>query len=108
MGVKAHLYFFSIFVSKTEIIRNMPRPKGTPKTGGRKKGSTNKVDSATREFLKNIVENNQDKIKKELEKLDGKPYLDAVLSLMEYVQPKLNRTELTGDTESPLKIIVGE
>jgi hypothetical protein len=78
------------------------------KSGGRTKGTPNKVDSATKQFLKDIIENNQDKIKKELATLKGKPFLDAMFSFMEYVQPKLNRTEIKGEVDNNLNITIGE
>ena len=34
----------------------MPRRKGTPKTGGRQKGSPNRVTRAVREFLTDLVD----------------------------------------------------
>jgi hypothetical protein len=34
----------------------MPRPKGTPKTGGRQKGSPNRVTRAVKEFLTELVD----------------------------------------------------
>ena len=34
----------------------MPRQKGTPKTGGRQKGSLNRVTRAVREFLTDLVD----------------------------------------------------
>ena len=69
------------------------------KTGGRTKGTPNKIDSDTKQFLNDIVSNNQDKIEQELDKLDGKAYLDAVFNLIEYIQPKLSRTEVKAEVE---------
>ena len=67
------------------------------KFGGRQKGTPNKVESATKKFLRELVDNNQEKIKKELEKLEGKAYLDALNNLMEYTEPKLSRTEVKAE-----------
>lgn len=44
-----HLYF----VSKVDKNRNMPRPIGLPKTGGRKIGSLNKRGTISYPFLVN-------------------------------------------------------
>lgn len=37
----------------------MSRPKGTPKTGGRKAGTPNKVTQDAREWLTQLVEGNR-------------------------------------------------
>ena len=52
-----------------------------------------------------MVNDNQDKLTAELDKLTGKPFTDAMFSLMEYVQPKLNRTELkVAEVVKPRKV----
>ena len=76
----------------------MPDINGN-KSGGRKKGTPNKIESKTKIFLKKLMEDQQDKIIKELKSLEGKAYLDVVGSLMEYSQPKLARTEVTAEVE---------
>tara|TARA_R110000744_G_scaffold148351_2_gene261401 strand:- start:16775 stop:17080 length:306 start_codon:yes stop_codon:yes gene_type:complete len=60
------------------------------KTGGRIKGSVNKTQSSTKAFLRQLIEDEQDKIQTELGKLEGKPYLDAINNLMPYTEPKLS------------------
>ena len=44
-------------VSKTESIRKPGRPKGTKKTGGRQKGSTNKLTTDVKEMILTALEN---------------------------------------------------
>lgn len=67
------------------------------KTGGRKKGTPNKVESTTKKFLQDLIDGNTDKITTELNSLKGKAFLDAVFNFMEYVQPKLSRSEVELD-----------
>jgi hypothetical protein len=69
--------------------------KGNNLGKGRPKGSLNKVESETKLFLKKLIDGNQDKIEAELNSLKGKAFLDAVFNFMEYIQPKLSRSEVT-------------
>ena len=77
----------------------MPFEKGHNLGKGRPKGSPNKIDGTIKQFLKDLVEDNQEKVLNQLDKLEGKAYLDAVLSIMEYVQPKLSRAEVVAEIE---------
>ncbi len=61
---------------------------------GRPKGSANKETKQLREFLANVLDNNRDKFEDELNKLEGKDYINAVSNLMEYCTPKLQRSEI--------------
>ena len=72
------------------------------KTGGRIKGSINKVQSSTKDFLRGLMETEQSKIEEELAKLTGKPYLDAINNLMPYTEAKLSSVtaEIKGEIES--------
>ena len=76
---------------------------GNPK--GRKQGVNNKITLLQREFIQDLINGQQDKIRHELIKLEGKDYMSAITSLMEYVIPKLNRTEVGG--EMTVKQIIG-
>ena len=73
---------------------------------GRPKGSSNETNKKVRNFIKEILTGQQDKFLKELEKLEGKQFIDAWTTLIEYSVPKLQRTELVGDEEKPLVIDV--
>jgi hypothetical protein len=75
----------------------MPFKEGHNLGKGRPKGSKNKVEGTIKHFLKDLIDGNTDKIKTELESLQGKAFLDAVFNFMEYVQPKLSRSEITAE-----------
>ena len=64
---------------------------------GRGKGTPNKVTQLQREFIQSLLDTQQDKILTELNQLHGKDYLNAVNGLMEFVLPKLQRTELKNE-----------
>lgn len=68
---------------------------GNPK--GRKIGSENKDKKKLRESLTLLVNDNYGKFKRELNKLQGKDFLDRFINILEYTTPKLNRTDLTND-----------
>ena len=74
------------------------------KTGGRQKGTPNKPNEL-KSFLIELVNDNQDKLVEEIKKLEGKAFTDSMFALMEYVQPKLSRTEVKAKVESTTRRI---
>ena len=64
------------------------KPKGLPKTGGRKKGSQNKVLQPFRTWLQDILDNNRDTIKTDLTYLEPKERLAILEKFMAYCYPK--------------------
>lgn len=86
----------------------------TGKAGGQKssrKGVKNKVTTLTKKFITDGLDERMDKVWDELDKLNGKDYLDMVLKLMEYSLPKLARVESkleSNELEITIKHIKGE
>jgi hypothetical protein len=73
---------------KAEVIKKPPhRPLGSP----------NKATAKTRDLIQTVVEGSMTRIQEELETLHGKDYITAVVSLLEFVQPKLARIEHQGE-----------
>jgi len=68
------------------------------KFGGRTKGTPNK-DNELKTFLIDLVNDSQEKLQDELNKLEGKAFVDSMFALMEYVQPKLSRAEVKQEIE---------
>jgi hypothetical protein len=83
----------------------MPYKKGNPKMGGRVKGTKNKKTVLLENFATSICKNGVKKFKTELNKLTGKPYVDAYLAIFEYVRPKLARSEITGKDGQEIKVV---
>lgn len=83
------------------------------KTGGRRKGSPNKVTREFRETVRMLLEENQDNFSRWLKSVaeggdDRKPdpgrALDLCAKLAEFAAPKLARTEVTGEGGGPVQI----
>jgi len=74
-----------------------PGKSGNP--AGRPKGSTNKSAGKVRDTIASLLEENSEKLKTELSKLEGKDYVSAYTALMPYVVPKLQNTTLDIDLE---------
>lgn len=66
----------------------MGRTKGTPKTGGRKAGTPNKVTGTAKEWIAGLIDKNRAQIEKDLKKLEPKERLQMLEKLMQYVVPK--------------------
>ncbi len=72
----------------------MAAPKGHPRYGGRAKGQPNKVTSTLRVFVKELLDDNREQIKKDLKskKLQPKDRLYFFEKLLNYALPKQQST----------------
>ncbi len=66
----------------------MSRIKGSPKTGGRQKGTPNKTTADVRHFLQRLIDDNRQTIEKDLKRLDPKDRLLVLEKFMSYIIPK--------------------
>ena len=66
----------------------MSRAKGTPKTGGRKSGTPNKVTSTLKEFVASLIDQNREQMERDLKTLSPRDRLFALDKLMQYIIPK--------------------
>lgn len=74
--------------------------KGSEKTGGRKKGTPNKITSEFRNSLALAMSGHIEKIPKYIDDIeDKKDKLDAIAKFMPYIMPKLQTTTVKGDGE---------
>ena len=76
--------------------------KGKEKTGGKQKGTPNKVTTEIKEAYKLLIEANIPNLTLWLERVaedDPKEALKYLSALSEYVVPKLARTELNASVE---------
>jgi vacuolar-type H+-ATPase subunit E/Vma4 len=60
------------------------------KTGGREKGTPNKLTKELRENLKNIIDNELNNLSDNLAQLDTKERLEILIKFLPYVLPKVD------------------
>lgn len=76
------------------------KKKGSPKTGGRKPGSTNLVGKDLKELINNFCVSNWYKFLESLQSLNEIEYCKTYLQLLEYSIPKLQRTTIQTEPET--------
>jgi|APGre2960657404_1045060.scaffolds.fasta_scaffold26374_2 hypothetical protein len=90
------------------MARGIPFEKGKPKTGGKEKGTPNKKTMVLETFCQDIIDGGMSTFSSamsELAEKNPKLYVDAYLSLLEYVKPKLARHDTSVTTKGELNII---
>jgi uncharacterized protein (UPF0305 family) len=90
----------------------MARLKGTKKTGGRVKGTPNKVTSNLREWLGKLIDKNRLQIARDIKALDPKERLMILEKFMQYTVPKVKNIQTTIDfnqlTDEQLDDVINE
>lgn len=90
----------------------MSRPKGIPKTGGRVKGTPNKVTYSLKEWITSLIDKQRTQIEKDLQDLEPKERLQMIEKLMQYVIPKQAAQQVKLDfdslTDAQLEQLVNE
>jgi hypothetical protein len=86
----------------TLIFINMPFQKGHKKLSTRK-GSPNKKTLQWEAFCEYAMSGGVEKFKKELATLTGARYTQTFLTLLEFLKPKLQRTEQSHSGEVNIK-----
>lgn len=90
----------------------MSRPKGTPKTGGRAKGTPNKVTYSLKEWITSLIDKQRTQIEQDLQELEPKERLQMMEKLMQYVIPKQAAQQVKLDfdslTDAQLEQLVNE
>jgi predicted lipase len=77
------------------------------KTGGRAKGTPNKITTEIKDVFKQIIECNLSQIETDIMELNPKDRIDVILKLSEYVLPKLQRSSIEMERENNgLEIVV--
>lgn len=61
---------------------------GRGRLGGRKKGTPNKTPVELREWVKNLIFKNRDKVESDFDKLTPKERLQMIEKLLPYILPK--------------------
>jgi hypothetical protein len=78
------------------------------KTGGRAKGTPNKLTSEVRKIISDSLTPTLENLQNELNSLSTKDRLDIVAKLLNFVLPKLKETDINtiSDNQQPNEIIV--
>ena len=74
------------------------------KTGGRQKGTTNKITKDLRATLSNLIENELKGLETRLKGLEDKKRIELLIKLLPYAVPQLKQT-FAPDTETEPKLI---
>jgi hypothetical protein len=64
------------------------------KTGGRTKGVTNAVTKTTRELVTAVIDNNLDRFQADLDALEPKDRINAIIQLLKFNLPTLKAVEM--------------
>lgn len=78
------------------------RPKGQPKSGGRKTGTPNKVSKAAREVVSEMIEQEATHFATAMREIyeNDKPLFAALyIKMLPYVTPKLNSVDFRDKTD---------
>lgn len=73
---------------------------------GKPKGAVSKEKRAAAEAIKAIVEDRAERLLEVVDNLDDDTFLKTWIQLVEFVEPKLARTELTGKDGKDLNVNV--
>jgi hypothetical protein len=88
------------------------RPKGSQKTGGRVKGTPNRVTSDLRTWINDVIDNNRRQIVKDIKRLEPHQRLAIFEKLLGYVIPKMQSVEAQIDlnrlSDEQLDTIIAE
>lgn len=77
----------------------MARPKGTPKTGGRKKGTPNKTTADLKKWVFGFVNENLEEFKRVFQNMEMDQKIAVIMKLLPYVLPKQTETKLSVDED---------
>lgn len=73
----------------------MSRLPGTPKTGGRQKGTPNKLPLKIKGYLAKLIDKNRNQMEADLKELQPKERLLILEKFMQYVIPKQREFDMT-------------
>lgn len=77
----------------------MANIKGSPKTGGRKPGSTNKLSFTLKSKVKDLVESEWETFQFNLKQLDPIDHVNAIIKLCGFVLPKLQAVSISEEVD---------
>jgi hypothetical protein len=78
----------------------MSRTKGTRKTGGRTKGTPNKITSELRTWIVDVLNNNRATFETDLQRLDPPQRVLIFEKLLSYAVPKMQSVEAVKESKT--------
>ena len=92
------------------MSKKVGRPKGTPKTGGRQKGTPNKATQSTRDWLNYLLNKNRVQFENDLQ--TSQRAANVLIKLLEHTTPKMQSVRANIDfhtlTEEQLDLVINE
>ena len=85
--------------------RGPGRPRGQPKTGGRKKGTPNRITGDLREWLAGFLNGNRGQLEKDFAALEPDERIFAFSRLIGYIIPKQQAVTVEAQVEAEYKQI---
>ncbi|PXZ44162.1 hypothetical protein DMB45_05735 [Sanguibacteroides justesenii] len=83
----------------------MSRRKGSDKTGGRVKGTPNKVTTDLKTWVCKILDNGRDVFEKDLKTLEAAERVKVYINLLNYVLPKRQAVGVETEIEAEYKAL---
>ena len=83
--------------------RRPGRPRGHPKTGGRKKGTPNKITGDLREWLAGFLNGSREQLERDFAALEPDERIFAFSRLVGYVIPKQQAVTVEAQVEAEFK-----
>lgn len=84
----------------------MSRAKGTPKTGGRKIGTPNKVTNDLRTWVASILDNGRERFISDLDSLEPIERVRTFTNLLNYVLPKQQAIDAEAQAAAEYKALL--
>ena len=81
------------------------RPKGIAKTGGRQKGTPNKVTTPTKEWLGSLLENKREQFEEYLDNLEPNEFIKVYSNLLSYHIPKMNSVNIDAQINAEMNAL---
>ena len=85
----------------------MANIKGSKKTGGRKKGTQNKVTKDLKPILQTLLQKELKNLPQLITQLEPKERVDAITKLLPYIIPKMKQVDnIINEIHEPLEITI--
>jgi len=83
----------------------MSKTKGTQKTGGRGKGTPNRVTADFRQWVSKLIDDNRDLLEDDFKSLEPRERLMLTDKLMQYVIPKKREEEPADQSKTQSELV---